>query len=655
MSWKGLFLTLLLAPLTVAGSEVSQWAANGGQLILQDVPEIPPALVNRLNQYQNVRSANFIDWTKDGKGLYIRTRFGDISQVHRVHTAGGARQQLTWFQEPLGRVLRRENGEELAITMDQGGGELDQIFLFDPKTATTTRVTDGQSRNRLVRWSEDGRKLAFQSTRRNGRSNDLWIMDPDKPGSEELLLEAPDGTWWGPADFSDDGKHLLVQQFLNVSDSRVYALSLKDRKLQILAGNTEYPSANRALSFDRNDEGFYVITNSRGHAAELAWKSLDPGVEPHYLTEQIPWDVTEFALSDDGRRGVFVTNEEGVSRLYLLDTRTGRFSVVKGIPVGVITSPKFNPDNLHVAMNLNTAQTPNDVYVLSLGRKPTSARSLVRWTYSEVGGLDTGSFAEPKLVHYPTFDLRGEKPRMVPAFIYRPDARGPHPVIIYVHGGPESQYRPLFSSTFQMWVAELGAAVIAPNIRGSSGYDNEYLSLDNGRKREDAVRDIGALLDWIANQRDLDETRVAIYGASYGGYIVLASAVLYSDRLRAGVDVVGISNFVTFLENTEDYRRELRRHEYGDERDPEMRLALEQISPLNNAEHIKIPLLVVQGRNDPRVPASESEQIVQALRNRDQPVWYIEALNEGHGYSRKENRNVSEQAAILFLQRFLVD
>ena len=655
MNWKRLFLTLLLAPLTAAGSEVSQWSANDGQLILQDVPEIPTALVSRLNQYQNVRSASFIDWTKDGKGIYVRTRFGDISQIHRVHTAGGTRQQLTWFQEPLGRVMRREGGGELAITMDQGGGELDQIYLFDPKTATTTLVTDGQSRNRLVRWSVDGRKLAFQSTRRNGRSNDLWIMDPDRPGSEELLLEAPDGTWWGPADFSNDGKFLLVQQFLNVSDSRVYVLSLKDGNLQMLAGNTEYPSANRALAFDRLGNGFYFITNSRGQAAELAWKSLDPDVGPQYITERIPWDVTDFALSDDGKRGVFVTNEEGVSRLYLLDTRTGRFLAVNGIPVGIITNPKFNPDNRQVAMNLNTAQTPNDVYVLNLGRSPTSAKNLVRWTFSEVGGLDTGSFVEPKLVHYPTFDLRGEKQRMVPAFIYRPDNKGPHPVIIYVHGGPESQYRPLFSNTFQMWVAELGAAVIAPNIRGSSGYDDEYLSLDNGRKREDAVRDIGALLEWIASRRDLDDTRVAIYGASYGGYIVLASAVLYSDRLKAGVDVVGISNFVTFLENTEDYRRELRRHEYGDERDPEMRLALEQISPLNNVEHIKIPLLVVQGRNDPRVPASESEQIVQALRSRDQPVWYIEALNEGHGYHRKENRNVSEQAAFLFLQRFLID
>jgi dipeptidyl aminopeptidase/acylaminoacyl peptidase len=204
-----------------------------------------------------------------------------------------------------------------------------------------------------------------------------------------------------------------------------------------------------------------------------------------------------------------------------------------------------------------------------------------------------------------------------------------------------------------MWAAELGAAVIAPNIRGSAGYDSGYLALDNGALREDAIKDIGALLDWIATQPDLDSNRVAIYGASYGGYVVLASAVLYSDRLKAGVDVVGISNFVTFLENTEEYRRELRRHEYGDERDPATRAMLEQISPLNNVDRIDIPLLVVQGRNDPRVPARQSEQIVQALTDQGHPVWYIEALNEGHGYNRKENQDVYEQAAILFLQKYL--
>ena len=653
-STKALLFSLLLLPIT-AVTDDQQWTANNSQLILQNVPEIPEGLVDRLNQYQSVRSARFLDWTKDGKNIFIRTRFGDISQIHKVHAAGGARLQLTWFQETIGQVLRRENSHELSITMDRGGGELDQIYLFDPRTATRKRITDGRSRNRLVRWNKNGKTLAFQSTRRNGRNNDLWIMNPDKPGSEELLLEAPEGTWFGPADFSHNGKYLLVQQFLNVSDSRIYVLNLKDRSLRLLAGNSEVPSANRAIAFDRHDEGFYFITNTRGRAAELAWQPLDAEVDTVFITAGITWDVTTFALSGDGKRGAFVTNEDGASRLYLLNTRNGRYSLVEKIPIGIISNLSFSPDNRHLAMDLSTAQTPSDVYVMKLSKKPERASSMVRWTISEVGGLDTRTFVEPDLFHYPTFDMVGEQQRKVPAFIYLPESGEPHPVIIYVHGGPESQYRPSFSSMFQMWVAELGAAVIAPNIRGSAGYDSEYLSLDDGAKREDAIRDIGALLDWIALQPELDANRVAIYGASYGGYVVLASAVHYSDRLKAGVDVVGISNFVTFLENTEDYRRELRRHEYGDERDPDMRAILEQISPINNVDRIDIPLLVVQGRNDPRVPARQSEQIVRALRERGRPVWYIEALNEGHGYDRKENIDVYEQAAILFLQKYLVE
>lgn len=655
MSLRGLLPVLLAAPLLAHGSDVSRWSANDGQMILQGVPRIPEALVERVKQYQNVRSASFLDWTRDGKGMFIRTRFGDIGQIHRLYAAGGARQQLTWFEEPIGQVVRRSKASELALTMDQGGGEQDQIFLFDPRSAELTLVTDGTSRNRLIQWSRSGRKMAFQSTRRNGRSNDLWIMEPGRPGSEELLMEAEDGTWFGPAGFSADGRRLLVQQFLNVSDSRIHVLDLRSREHLLLAGGEENPSANRAIAFDRRGEGFFYLTNAGGGAADLAWKSLDPDVPPEFLTGQITWDVTDFALSDNGKRGAFVTNEGGASRLHLLDTGSRKFSRVRGIPVGIISGITFSPDSQRLALTLSTAQTPSDVYVLGLGRSARSAKSLVRWTYSEVGGLETRSFVEPELVQYPTFDLRGEKQREVPAFVYRPPGRGPHPVIIYVHGGPESQYRPAFSSVFQMWVAELGAAVIAPNIRGSSGYDNDYLALDDGPLREDAIRDVGALLDWIATRKDLDESRVAIYGASYGGYVVLASAVHYSDRLKAGIDVVGISNFVTFLENTEEYRRELRRHEYGDERDPEIRAILERISPLNNVDRIEIPLLVVQGRNDPRVPASESEQIVNALRDRGQPVWYIEALNEGHGYDRKENRNVYEQAAILFLKQYLVN
>ena len=648
-------LLLLLLPLPGVTSETTERTVNSGQLILQDVPEIPTALAARLHQYQNTRSARFLGWTEDGKGMYIRTRFDDINQIHLVSEPGGARRQLTWFEDPTGQVERRSDGRELAFTMDRSGSEFDQIYLFDPETATTTLLTDGKSRNRVIRWSRDGKRLAYQSTRRNGSSNDIWIMDPDHPKDAELLFEASDGDWWGPTDFSEDGKYLLVQQYIKVTDSRIYLLDLNSREMRIVAGNAENPTANRAAGFDRHGKGFYLVTNARGMAAELAWKSFQPGAEIEYISTRIPWDVSDFALSDDGRRAAFVTNEGGVSRLYLLNTRTRRYTLIDSMPLGLIFGLEFHPDNRRIAMSLNTARTPSDVFVMSLGRSATDARSLRRWTSSEVGGLDTARFAEPELVHYPGFDTVGDETRRVPAFVYRPNGKGPHPVIIYIHGGPEGQYRPTFSGTFQMWIAELGAAIIAPNIRGSTGYDSEYVSLDNGYLREDAVKDIGALLDWIAAQPDLDQNRVAVYGGSYGGYMALASAVHYSDRLKAGVDVVGISNFVTFLENTEEYRRELRRREYGDERDPDMRAFLERISPLNNVDRIKLPLMVVQGQNDPRVPVTESEQIVAALRQRGQPVWYIKALNEGHGYDRKENQDVFQQAAILFLQRYLVD
>ena len=656
LACAALILALLVSPSQAAESEDSGWSTrslNNGQLILQDVPEIPEIISTRLNQYQNVRSAGFVDWTEDGNGMYITTRFSLISQVHRINYPGGARQQLTFFNEPMGEIDRQQGGSLLALTMDMGGSEFSQIFLLNPKTAIADMVTDGSSRNARLVWDQSGKRLAYQSTRRNGRSNDIWMMEVDNPETARPVYETPDAHWWAPVDFTEDGNSLLIQQYVGAIDSRIYLLDLESGEKRLLAGDPEMPSANRASIIDRKNEGFYMISNARGLGAELAWQSFEPGTQAEFITTAIPWDVTEFALSDNGRRGAFTTNEDGISRLYLLNTHNNHYSLVSNMPVGLIYSLRFHPDNRRLAMTLNTAQSPSDVFVMHLGRSPEKANSLQRWTFSEVGGLDTDNFVEPELIRYPTFDLHGESQRKIPAFVYQPSGKGPFPVIIYIHGGPESQYRPSFSSTFQMWVGELGAAIIAPNVRGSLGYGNDYLSLDDGYKREDSVKDIGALLDWIALQPQLDQSRVAVYGGSYGGYMVLASAVHYSDRLRAAVDVVGISNFVTFLENTQDYRRELRRTEYGDERDSQMRAFLQGISPLNQVEEINVPLLVVQGQNDPRVPVSESEQIVAALREKGSPVWYINALNEGHGYSRKENRDIYQQAALMFLQKHL--
>ena len=645
---------LLLGAAAPAAAEVEQRTANDGNLIMEDVPEIPQRIVDNLNRYQNVRAATFRDWTDDGKGLYITTRFGDVDQLHRVDMPGGARHQLTFYNEPIGGITREPNGKRLIFLRDAGGSEFSQLFLLDPATGNAPMLSDGESRNSAAIWDRDGRRIAYQSTRRNGASNDIWVMEPDEPGTARIALESPDGTWWGPAEFSASGNQLLATNYVSIEDSRAHLVDLDSGDVTLLAGGDGNTSTNYPLAFDDDKGGFWLITSQGGDFERLAWQSLAPGSSPEIITGDIPWNVTDAALSDDRRRLAFAINEDGRSSVYMMDTRSREYRKVDNLPIGVVGGLAFRPDGRALAMTLNTSSTPSDTFVLELGRSPTSTGKLVRWTTSEVGGLDTTRFRDPELVHDPTFDRTAEGPRRIPAWVYRPAGPGPHPVIVSIHGGPEGQSRPTFSSTYQMWLAELGAAVILPNVRGSNGYGKSYLALDNGINREDSVRDIGALLDWIDAQPDLDASRVAVFGGSYGGYMVLASAVHYSDRLKAAVDIVGISNFVTFLENTQDYRRDLRRAEYGDERDPDMRAHLQSISPLNNVDKIGIPMFVVQGENDPRVPVTEAQQMVEALRERDNVVWYMNALNEGHGYRKKENRDIYQQATVLFLEEHLL-
>ncbi|MCH8302772.1 MAG: prolyl oligopeptidase family serine peptidase [Proteobacteria bacterium] len=652
---KSIFgVAILTAVSALAADSIQRTEANSGNLIMEDIPAIPDAIINDLNQFQNVRSASFRDWTENGRGVYISTRFADVNQIHRVDMPGGARQQITFYKEPVGGVSRQPGGRNLIFTRDTGGSEFTQIFMLDPADGSTKLLTDGESRNGATVWDRQGRRFAYQSTRRNGASNDVWLMDPMDPASSVMILESPDGTWWGPAEFSESGSKLLISNYVSIADSRVYLLDLDSRQKKLMAGGREKASANIPLGFDKDEGGFWLVTDSGGEFQQLAWQPLETGAEAEIITADIPWDVNSADISHDRRRIAFAVNENGMSRLYLLDTKTKKYRSVDNIPTGLVFGLDFSPDDRFLGMTLNTARTPSDTFVLELGDGPLEYFQLVRWTTSEVGGLDSSTFQTPELIEYPTFDNDGDSQRQIPAWLYKPRGAGPFPVVVSIHGGPEGQSRPGFSSTYQMWVEKLGVAVVIPNVRGSSGYGKSYLSLDNGFRREDSVRDIGALLDWIATQPDLDKERVAVFGGSYGGYMVLASAFHYSDKLKAAVDIVGISNFVTFLENTQDYRRDLRRVEYGDERDPAMRAYLEKISPLNNVEKIAIPMLIVQGENDPRVPVTESKQVVEALRSQGQTVWFMNALNEGHGYRKKENRDIYQQVTVLFLQQHLI-
>jgi len=639
-----LLLGALTFPCAMFAQGVDTRTVNNGNVVLEQVPEVPVELVDQLNRYQAVRSAGFNDWTADGQGIYITTRFGDVSQVHRVDMPGGARRQLTFFREPAGGVSQRPGHTEFSYRMDKGGSEFYQLFLYDLETGDHRRLTDGESRNGAALWSRDGTQLAYQSTRRNGSSNDVWLMDPDDTGGARLALESPDGTWWGPADWSPDNSRLVIMNYVSVTDSRLHLLDVETGELSHLAGGGDEPASYSGITptFSGDGSGIFMATDADGNFRRLIYLDLASG-ERRVVTGDISWDVEGFALSDDGTRAAFSVNRGGRSDLYLLDPESLAFEPVDGLPSGVMFGLEFSPDGSRLAMTLNTPKTPSDVFALDM-----ETRALTRWTYSEVGGLNTDLFVEPELVEFESFDGR-----MIPAFVYRPRGDGPHPVIVSIHGGPEGQYRPFFSSTFQLWVNEIEAAVIAPNVRGSAGYGRENVMLDNGMKREDSVKDIGALLDWIAAQPDLDENRVAVYGGSYGGDMGLASAVHYTDRLTAAVDIVGISNFVTFLENTQSYRRDLRRPEYGDERDTEMRAFLEAISPNNHSDKITIPLFVAQGENDPRVPVTESEQIVKAVRANGHDVWYMNALNEGHGFRKKENRDLFSQITVMFLQQYL--
>lgn len=648
---RRIILAVALLASTAYLDAIEERTLNNGNLVLQDIPEIPQSIVDDLNRYQNVRSASLYGWTQDGNSVLIATRFGDVSQIHRVDRAGGARQQLTFFKEPIGQVAVQPKGRHLAFTMDAGGSEYSQIFLLDLRSGESRMLTDGSSRNGAIVWSDDGKKLAYYSTKRNGTSNDVWVAEISDNGQVEhaMAIESQDGSWWGPSSFDASGNKLLAQQYISSTRSKVHVKDLKSGQQTTIAGAGQVESRNYGQTFSADGKGVYLMTDRYSDFTQLVYHDLASGNET-IITKDIAWDVSDLTFNDDKSEGVFVANEDGMSKLYRFNPKTKRYYAVKDFPIGVIGRLKFSPKGEQLAISLNTPKTPTDVFVLNLNNN-----RLKRWTYSEIGGLDADKFIEPKLIHYPTFDSIEQKPRKIPAFVYKPNTKGPHPVIISIHGGPEGQARPTFSSTYQLWLAKVGAAVVVPNVRGSSGYGKQYVALDNGFKREDSVKDIGALLDWIKAQPDLDADRVAVFGGSYGGYMVLASAMHYSDRLKAAVDIVGISNFVTFLTNTKSYRRDLRRVEYGDERDPEMRAHLEKISPSNHVEKIKVPIFVVQGENDPRVPVSEAVQIVNKLRQAGQKVWYMNALNEGHGYRKKENRDIYQQATVLFFKQHLLN
>ncbi|MEP6884918.1 MAG: alpha/beta fold hydrolase [Gammaproteobacteria bacterium] len=634
---------LLASPFLSGGSAQALSRIERGNLIFDNIPEPATGFGGKLDAYLNARQATPLGFSPKGQ-LLIATRFGDVEQLHLVERAAGERRQLTFLQEPISYgAFSPDPGRSAYVYLkDTGGNENAQLYYQRLDEPTSRLLTDGKSRNGGAVWSNAGREVAFFSTARDGTSSDIDIVEPETGALPRLVITG-DSASWTPLDWSPDDRKLLVLKSVSISESYLYVVDLSSgqkHEVEAAPGKVGVVSAK----FSRDGQGVYLISDRDNEFAQLRYVNLFNG-EKAVISGRLSGDVEQLATSRDGHYLAYVSNEAGVDKLNLLDLRAHQDLIPPKLPSpGLIGSLSFDWEGNRLVFAFEAANRPRDAYVLNI-----AANTLEAWTHSEAGAVDTAKFVTPRLAHFPTFDRSDGSEREIPVYIYEPATAGAHPVLITLHGGPESQFRPGFDSWLQYVVNELGFAVVAPNVRGSSGYGKRYLALDNGVLREDAVKDVGALLVWLGLQSAYDAKHIVVSGGSYGGYLTLATLVNFGDRVRGAVDLAGFTDFISFLTNTAPYRQDQRRAEYGDERDPDMRAYLRRISPLTNADRIKNPLLIVHGKNDPRVPVSEAEQIVNRVRSKGGNVWYLQAVDEGHGFRKQQNRDAYYRTFAQFL------
>jgi dipeptidyl aminopeptidase/acylaminoacyl peptidase len=626
-------------------------------LRLAGVPPVPQRLADTIGAYTNFRGVRLLDWHPGGDELLVAFLRDGRPQLHRVPGAGAPLQPVTRANEPtrFGAYVAAQP-DLIVFQRDVGGDEASRIYRID-RDGNETPLTPPGRRSDLAAPNRDGtalfalavpldRSARGTTLERKGVAvnTELLRIDP-VTGSQRVLATLP-GVGWEVDDASADERTLLLGKFKSATDIELWSLDVAEGAPRRLLPRAGEPAASYERARYAADGRIFVISDRGGEFQRLLRFDPVSGVfEP--LAADVRWDVERMDVSRDRHRLAIVVNEGGRGVARLVDPVSLRVTPLPVAGGASVTAVRFSPDGRRLAIETTSSAAPHTVSVIDLESGATTA-----WALPDTAGFDTSRFGATEVFDWPSFDGR-----RISGLITRPDARrfpGRRPVLIDIHGGPEAQARLGFLGRSTYFVNELGLAVIEPNVRGSNGFGRTFLQLDDGRKREDSVGDIGTLLDWIARQPDLDAARVAVAGGSYGGYMVYASAVHFPDRIRAAVSAVGISHFVTFLERTESYRRDLRRGEYGDERDPAMRAFLHEISPLTQAARIRAPLFVLHGRNDPRVPVTEAEQIVRTVAAQGVPVWSLIADDEGHGFAKKENADYAFYARVLFLRRYLL-
>jgi dipeptidyl aminopeptidase/acylaminoacyl peptidase len=648
-----------------ASATTDAFVKPNANLHIENIPPIPQSLADAMAKYSDFRGHGFVAWHPKKNEMIVahREQGASTAQLYWVKSPMSKEVPITRHPDPVGSAtIEPTEGKYIVFQSSKGGSEQDQLFRQDKDGEPAVQLTDSKMRHsrgpwRRINGKPTGEMLVsavpldrnMTEEQKKNPSTTFRLLDPLAPEKARLIAEIP-GTGWFSGAFNPAGDTLLVTRYVSANESEVWTLNVADGKRErVLPVDEKAKAVHLGGRFSYDGKGIYLVSDRNGEFRELMYFDL-ANKSLTSLTKGLPHDVDGASEDDDeddsDSRTIYTRlNVKGRSELRAFDSVTKKEIVLKGVPDGTVANVVPRRGGREVAMTMTGARSPSDIFVFD----PKESKS-TQWTRA-ASPMDTSHFKSQEIITWKSFD--GLE---ISALINRPAAKftGKRPVVVSIHGGPEAQATIGFQGRWNYLLDELGVVIIQPNVRGSSGFGKTFLALDNGYKREDSVKDIGALFDWIAKQPDLDASRVLVTGGSYGGYMSLAVSTTYADRIAGAIDVVGISHFVTFLETTESYRRDLRRVEYGDERDPKMREHLNAISPLTNAHKIKKPLLVVQGKNDPRVPYTEAEQIVAKARTNGAPVWYLRAENEGHGFARKENADYYFLSMLRFMQETIL-
>ncbi|HEU5181098.1 MAG TPA: S9 family peptidase [Candidatus Polarisedimenticolia bacterium] len=601
----------------------------------------PPGTYD-IERYLNIRSAISPQLSPDAKSVAFLTNVTGSNQIWTVPAQGGWPDQITFFGDRVTSIAWSPRGDRIAYSKDTGGDENFQIQVVSPDGSRQVALTSNPAvRYNFGSWSKDGAWISYSSNERDPKWFDAYVMNVETRQARRVLEK---DALFSARDFSNDGTRLLVSRDNASLDNDLFVLDLSTAgaaagpvHLTPHEGRVQY----RVLGWTADDSGLWVLSDENREF--LALGRLDIGARKIKWIREPKWDVTSGALSRDGRTLAIAVNADGYDELSILDAATLKERPALSILRGQIDGLTFSGNGKLLAMSLSGPSRTADVWIADL-----ASGRLARVTRSSTAGIAAAAFVEPQLVRYRTFD--GKE---IPSFLYLPKGAGKGdglPCIVTPHGGPEGQTVAGFSPVTQYYVNR-GYAVWAPNVRGSTGYGKTFTHLDDVRKREDSVKDLVAGVDWLKASGYVDARKIAVAGGSYGGYMTLAAVTLYPDLWAAAVDSYGIANFRTFFGKTASYRAGLRATEYGDPvADGEF---LDSISPIHKVDRIKAPLLVLQGANDPRVPAVEAEQIVKAVRDKGGVAEYILFPDEGHGWSKLANRIAASRATVEFLDRHL--